>query len=565
MVVSVSLVQKTYTREQLVGTPVCGDNIPEVKNATWAYASRDGSVLTYTCDVGFVTSRGLREFNYTCKSTGSNSLTPLPDRCSIVQCPHPGPIDHSTLDWKAGPAVRFGSFGDIVEYTCFRGYTGDGKAHGPKVVKKICDENGQYEFVLSTITSCMLIHCDAPLALRNALIDPAIDRTVPVAYNQSVSYTCGPGFTSASNDPSNGFTLTCGDDGEYVPNDPLPRCKAVTCAAPPVLPYAATIHVAGSVPIGTRLLYRCTDGFVVSVIPASSTFNVMCELIKGVPQYVIPPPEKQCKASACLPLPELDNAHVVDGRTAWRYQEVARFECDNGYALGSVKGATAFDGYCNTQGLWTLQDNPKCSKVICAAGNKLIPPGILEYARLVPFIQEPIKFGMNTTVQCVSGAVVTGTNQRSTRFDLKCGPDGDFQSSGICAIPCAPIPKVAHSVSAYFGQTLEFGQPAATIKCKPGFITKSGKRVQDVICSRDGNLTPIEECVSDLGYSGQPGYGQPGYGGYNISEWGLEGEWQYQTPQPGLLDAEILRRSSQERHGMTLAVVTTVFSFLLLA
>ena len=531
-----TLTEGTFSRQELTGTPICGELIPELANATWAYSTRDGSVLTYTCNVGFKTSTGGNQFKYTCVAGRPLTSTILPDSCSIVRCPKPGSIDHAELVWKEGPAAPDAEFGNVVDYRCEKGYTGDGKAHGPKSVKKICSDSGKFEFVLETIQSCNLIRCDAPISIRNAILDPTMDRSLPVYYNNSINYTCPTGFVSSIDGKGPAFNLTCGEEGEYVPNDPMPRCRAASCPVPPVLPNAATLQVSGTVPVGSQVLYRCTSGFMVSKVPASSTFFISCDIVGGKPFYVIPPLERQCQAANCLPLPTLMNAHIADGKEAWRYQDTAQFECDQGYSLGSVKGATSFTGFCNSQGLWTISDHPKCAPMICAETSKEVPIELLGYARAAPFTQEPIIFGMNTTVNCISGAVVTGTDQRESSFDLECGPDGDFVSNGVCAVPCSPLPKVSHSTSAHFGQVLEYGEAPARIRCRAGYATKSGETIQEITCSRDGTLSPIEDCVTDSGYLTNP---DNGYGG-------AEGDgWNYQNPNRLLSDAILVKGSTR--------------------
>lgn len=494
------LTGQTFARDDIPGAPLCGESIPEVSDATWAFTARDGSTVTYTCDVGFKTSKGQTQFSYSCTSGEPISSALLPDECIQVECPKPAPIEHSDMIWQLGKRVSTGGFGSVVDFACEKGYTGDGKAHGPKVVKMICSENGEYEFVLETVTSCKLITCDKPIEARNAVLDPALDRFSPVSYNSSVTYSCASGYTSSSVDKAKSFTLTCGEDGEFIPNDPLPHCIEEVCPELPALEHSDTVHVAGDVKVGTRVLYRCTDGFFVSRVPASSTFNIMCEMVNGKPAYVVPPPERRCRPAPCLPLPSLLHAHVDATQTEWNYQDIVRFSCEDGYALGGVKGDTTFAGYCNTQGLWTIADNPKCAPVICGAGRGDVPPDMLQYGKMAEFSTSPIHFEMSTTVQCIPGAVVTGTGGMKTQFELLCGSDGEFTSDGLCAIPCPPVPKVAHSTSKYFGKVIEYGGPAAKVTCKEGFKTKNGESVQELTCGRDGNLTPVDECLTDTGY-----------------------------------------------------------------
>ena len=538
--------QHSFTRAEIAGTPVCGEVIPESANSTWAYTARDGSVVTYTCNVGYETSTGRTQFNFTCNKGSPIQESKLPDSCSIVLCPKPANMANAELLWKAGQSVQYGKFGDVVDYVCDKGFTGDGKAHGPKTVKRICTEKGQFEFVLETITSCQRIHCDIPLMFKNAALDKSVDRNRRLLYNESATYNCETGFTSSLNRTEAQLTVTCSESGEFVPNDPLPRCAAEACPSPPVIPNAATVHVSGIVPIGSRVIYRCADGFVVSQIPASSTFNIMCDMLGGIPRYVLPPADKQCKPAACLALPSLTNAHVADGRFKWAYKDTAHFECDTGYSLGSVKGETTFDGYCNTQGVWTLEDNPKCAPVTCAANAKEIPEELIDYGRMRPFSSRPIQFGMNTTVICMGGAVVTGTNEKETSFELECGPDGDLISKGVCAVPCPRLPKVGNSRSAHFGKVIEYGQPAARITCKPGFLTKSGESVQDIICRRDGTYSPIKACGANMGYVDDD-----------------ESPFEYESQRHILQDAEYVRSTGVV--AATASLIMALLSVLVLA
>jgi len=253
----------------------------------------------------------------------------------------------------------------------------------------------------------------------------------------------------------------------------------------------------------------------------------------------LPMPEFLCKAIACLPLPALKNAHVNGGQTGWRYNQTVPFSCNTGYALGGVKGDNEFIGYCNTQGIWTIDENPNCAPVICGKDNTEIPPDLLEYATLVPYAVSPIQYQMNTTVTCIPGAVVVGTNGEGKTFEISCGADGDFTGDGLCAIPCLPVPRVSHSTSRDFGRIVEYGEPAAIITCKPGYLTSQGARTQSLTCSRDGKLTPIDPCVLANGNNGLT--------------------WGYEQAQE-VLSSD--RRSSASSVAVTGALVITLISII---
>lgn len=490
------LIEHEFSRRDMIGSPICGEHITDAPNSTWAFSARDGSVVTYTCDAGFQTSTGESKFNFSCTAGEPLANSALPETCSQIMCRKPLELDNADMIWQPGPTVEFGVFGSVVDFSCHSGYSGDGKARGPRVVKMVCGSNGTYSFLLETITSCQLIHCNAPLSLSHASLNPSIDKHSLVPYGSSVDYACDAGFVVSTNPAKRSLSLTCEDDGEFAPNDPMPRCAESTCPADlPVIPHSATVHVEGHVKFDTRIIYRCDEGYYVSLIPMSETFFVRCDFINGSAQYVIPTKDFLCKAVACLPLPELKNAHVDGDESGWRFNETVPFSCDTGYALGGVKGQNEFIGYCNTQGVWTINEEPNCAPVVCGVDSSDIPAELLGYAKLVPFQGSPIQYQMNSTIVCVPGAVVVDSNGEKTGFEITCGPDGDFIAGGLCAIPCSPVPKVAHSTSKDFGRIVEYTQPPAVITCKPGYLTTQGLETQYLTCSRDGQLTPIDPCV----------------------------------------------------------------------
>ena len=534
---------ETFSLNELDSSPVCGTQMPEVANATWAYAARDGSVVTYSCNVGYHTRAGGASFNYSCVPGEAVTEDKLPDTCMITQCQRPSRLENAEMIWPGGAHVLTGDFGSIVDFRCARGFSGDGEVHGPKVVKMFCSQGGAYEFVLNTITSCKLIHCSTPLNMRNAALPSTTDKMAVVMYDQSVDYSCSEGFVVSTNASLTNFTLRCNDDGEFVPNDPMPRCVESTCPEPPLLEHASTIQVSGEVSADDRVIYRCDNGFFVSEIPASSTFNIRCEFLGGRAQYVLPPAEDRCKALPCLALPELVNARVESSNNVWRYLDSVPFSCVPGYTLGGEKGKNEFDGSCNSQGMWTINDQPKCEKVVCDE----VPADMLKYARLVPFGSAPINYGMNTTVECTNGAVVTYSAGTETSFDLECGESGEYTSTGICAIPCPVIPKVSFSTSPSFGKILQFGDGPVTITCKEGYMTSTGDRAQRIACNRDGTLTHISDCTPIPGYSG----GQAAAYNEHPDIWGYQ-------DSTALSDGMFLRKSSEFTVSIHVAILTIV-------
>ena len=527
-----------YKLEELVGAPICGESIPVLANATWAYTERDGSAVTYTCDAGFKTTNGSPSFQFSCTKGEPMQITTLPDKCVMVTCPKPVPMPFADMVWQAG--VGFGVFGSVVDFMCQKGYSGDGKAHGPKVVKQICNENGNYEFVLNTVTSCELIHCDNPLNMRFANLDSSVDISALVPYNGSLGYACSLGYVVSTNRSMNAYSLSCGDDGEFVPNDPMPNCVPATCPDPPVLEYSATAHVAGAVTIDSRVIYRCQDGYIISSVPASSTYNIRCDFINGAGQYVIPPPEDRCHPVPCLPIPAIPHAHSMDPTTVWKYGMRAPFSCDPGYSLGGVRGSVSFDGSCDTNGEWNINQTPKCSPVVCGTSRDDIPAEMLKYATLTPFKASPIIYQAHTTVQCIPGATVTNSDGEDTQFEIYCGPDGDLISSGVCAIACPPVPRLAHSTSPYFGKVIDYGQTDVIVTCKPGYKTKEGSSTQTVTCDRDGFLSQMDPCVKDDGY---------------LTRKDGESDWSYLDPAHILRDAS---RSAVSKDSVIVAIMAVV-------
>jgi hypothetical protein len=277
----------------------------------------------------------------------------------------------------------------------------------------------------------------------------------------------------------------------------MPYCTEVLCGPPPELPRAQTALKVGTVTVNARVPYRCDKGFIVSIIPASTTFDISCVLSgrKGI--YVIPPPEEQCKPARCSTVPDVEHGHVDSDQTVWRYLDKVPFRCDSGYALGGVKHETKFFGSCDANGVWTINDDPKCSPVVCANKPIDIPQYMQEYARIVPSTSiYPILSNQTLTLECVPGAIVTNSSGSASKFDITCGDDGEFFSDGVCAIPCPVVPKVPYSSSKWFGKSIEFGGSGASIFCKEGYTTYfGGQSNQTIICDRNGTLSKIDPCL----------------------------------------------------------------------
>jgi hypothetical protein len=499
--------ERTYSRQEIDGEPVCGSSIPEVGNSTWAYTSRDGSGIRYTCSIGFSLPNGEASFEFKC-SSGQTLPSKIEEACAPIKCLAPPAISHSKMEWPY--QSRFAGFGTVVDFNCNEGYSGDGYARGPRVVKMQCGQSGEFEFVLPTITDCKLIYCSPPIRVLNgAILEGQVDTQSPVPFNETLRYSCNPGFVLLNDSTLSNFTLTCGDDGEFLPNDPIPTCTEAICGIPPVLPLSRTPQRSGRVKVGSRVLYRCDPGFFVSEIPASTTFNVRCDYINQTAQYVVPPLEEQCHPNVCGPLPDLEHAHLDTSQSEFRYLDVVPFSCNEGFSLGGEPGDTTFTGSCNIHGFWTLTDDPPCQPVICATTPDDIPADILEYGYLVPFESYPITYNQSSTVECERGAVVAGSGGAKTSFPIECGPEGWFTSDGVCAIPCPVIPKISHSTSNYFGKALEYDQEPAVIQCKDGYVAQSsGVAVQNVICLRNGTLSGIDVCVASGAGDGTSGLNQ---------------------------------------------------------
>jgi len=530
-------VQKTYSRQEIEGEPLCGSSVPEVANATWAYTAKDGSSVRYSCNIGFSLPGGDVSFDFTC-SAGQALPKKIQRACKPVTCLAPPAIPHAVMNWPY--KSRFADFGIVVEFNCAEGYSGDGHARGPRVIKQQCSQSGEFEFVLPTITECKLIYCSPPIRVLNGvLVDGQVDEQSPVPFNQTLKYACNPGFVLTNDSTLTNFTLTCGDDGEFLPNDPIPTCTEAVCGVPPVLPLARTPQRSGKVKVGTRVLYRCDPGFFVSEIPASTTFNVRCDFINNTAQFVVPPPEEQCHPNVCGPIPNLVHSHLDTSQSDFHYQDIVPFACDEGYSLGGEPGEVTFTGSCDIHGFWTLTDDPPCEPVVCATTPDEIPADILEYGRLVPFDEYPITYNESSVVECSSGAVVTGTGGANTSFPITCGPEGWFTSDGVCAIPCPAVPKVSHSVSKYFGKVIEYGQKPAIVQCKEGYVAEnSGLAIQNVICLRNGTLSGLDHCIQSTG---------SGVDGTDGTD-GLS-QWPYQEGESFNVAAYMARLLSEGRSG----------------
>jgi hypothetical protein len=88
----------TFSTTDMDNQPICGINIQELPHATWAYTAKDGSVVTYTCNVGFRLASGETQFEFTC-SPGKSFPKKIQEVCEPIRCVKPSPVNQSRLVW----------------------------------------------------------------------------------------------------------------------------------------------------------------------------------------------------------------------------------------------------------------------------------------------------------------------------------------------------------------------------------------------------------------------------------------------------------------------------------
>ncbi|XP_046583580.1 CUB and sushi domain-containing protein 1-like [Haliotis rubra] len=167
----------------------------------------------------------------------------MADMKCAVNCGDPPAINRTNV------SPTDGFVNETVEYTCKPGYA---HVSGSPVIT--CPDTGTWE---EPGIYCE-VNCGKPPSINRGEVSPT-DGFV----NETVEYTCKPGYAHVSGSP----VITCLDTGTW--EEPGIYCE-VDCSSPPVV--ANTVVITDNTTRNSIAVYRCTPGFV----HASGSTNITC-------------------------------------------------------------------------------------------------------------------------------------------------------------------------------------------------------------------------------------------------------------------------------------------------
>jgi hypothetical protein len=131
-----------------------------------------GDEVIFNCITGYSLNKaidGPKSFKLPCQSNGK--FPTEHENCKPISCGVPKPAENALRSTS-----KEVSFGESVTYTCFDGYTLDGKARGPALFGGACQADGKISIssemggVMQPI--CMPISCGIPPTIKNSIIVP---------------------------------------------------------------------------------------------------------------------------------------------------------------------------------------------------------------------------------------------------------------------------------------------------------------------------------------------------------------------------------------------------------
>jgi len=464
-----------------------------VGSAETAEILYDGEV-SYTCVKGYSldgSASGEKAFDATC---GADGLFSGVRGCKAVSC------GNLTKGDMRRAQYTFGEFRypDIVPVVCDTGATVDADADGESTFFVQCGAEGQYVGK----KDCLLVKCPVPTTPKSY----ASDKTGEVEYDESVVYTCNPGYsTDGTMAGPKKFSKQCQASGSLSRSSPnncvdIDYCLGSPCGANGV---CKDLGVGVTAP---GYACECFEGYEVKknsrgqdTCAADDCAGEPCgeggactDLSKeGGPQgtyscacdpgfeLVEPEPMKYtCKRRVCGDLPRVRNTEEVDGKPYRVVDEFAEakdnltllslekatFRCASGYSTDqrvSPEGRE-FSVKCEPNGKFEREVRPdkECLPVICE--NPFLPS--ITHARLTT--TGVITYGQRAEYRCSTGYTTTGGLDGKSGFSIPCQHNGTFADTVTQCLPTpCEVPKMPNAMTRT--KSLRYGEQVAYV-CEVG-------------------------------------------------------------------------------------------------
>jgi CUB/sushi domain-containing protein len=515
--------QSGFIQKEVDGDHVCGRvECPppfEIEHAHFPAGLKGvfEAVIPYTCAGGHTTDGKLNGpvgFSIECLASRSYSEA---KSCSPISCGKPPKVDNA-------PAITVAHlFSEEAEYACEAGYTTNGLPKGESKFKVKCMESGHF----TARADCLPVQCGLPPVLTMATAVPV---TEILSFSETAEWACAEGYALDVKKPADSkFTARCEKDGLYaVTGRPgvstgLLECKAVTCTLPHSVKHAKPDGFKGGAVVSFPAVaaYNCEEGYTVDgEFSGDAFFQVSCGKLGKITHH-LPGDEIGCQPVKCGAAPKAVNATKIGGPDQMVLNNVAKYKCLPGYALGM--------GIDNSQPQRT-QDLTKKFDVTCLATGEPTPPLVCrnindcagrscgQHGLCVDLVQDytcdcasgfEMRTRKNGDKLCgnVDDCPADACGDHGTCIDLvndytcQCEVGFELTISGdlnLCtAKKCPVVEPISHS-SLKDDERLEYPKELK-VTCNEGYTTDGTASIAagtfSFACQADGTLTQVASCL----------------------------------------------------------------------
>jgi hypothetical protein len=350
--------------------PISCGAVPTVKNAgKTASSATFGEAVEFECKTGFTldgTADGESSFSITC---GLGGVYSDPQECKRVSCGEAPDSTHASHEAKTF------YYEDTVEYSCFAGFTTNGKKDGPTTFSSTCKDDGNY----SKLEQCLPKVCGEFTA--DTFRWGYFQDEGEIVYPTSTEITCYDGFTIDGQPAgNNSFTVSCLASGDFEKYD-AHMCKPIVCGMPPVVGNTTAIKITGGEVASGGSPESPGEVIGTSGDPCTPCYNSLhtgiCVTFPDTDNYCYGPdgngycqdggPDGDFPITTCKPKV---TKHVMV------YGDHVTYQCDVGFTVGGEQGAPmTYEVGCGSSGFSTPTPDMLCRNVNDCEGHTCGPKG----------------------------------------------------------------------------------------------------------------------------------------------------------------------------------------------